>query len=73
MLLSDHGTIDAAAIRPVAAASAPEPAAAFGLDDAEKLMIEAALKEHRHNISRAATALGISRGTLYRRMAQHGL
>lgn len=73
VLLSDHGTIDAAAIRPVTAASTPESAAAFGLDDAERLMIEAALKEHRHNISRAATALGISRGTLYRRMAQHGL
>ncbi len=73
VLLSDDGTIDAAAIRPVAAASTPEPTAAFGLDHAEKLMIEAALKEHRHNISRAATALGISRGTLYRRMAQHGL
>lgn len=73
VLLSDDGTIDAASIRPVAAASMPEPTAAFGLEDAEKLIIEAALKEHRHNISRAATALGISRGTLYRRMAQHGL
>lgn len=74
VLLSDDGTIDVAAIRPVTATSVePEPATAFGLDDAERLMIEAALKEHRHNISRAATALGISRGTLYRRMAQHGL
>lgn len=74
VLLSDDGMIDAAAIHPTEtrrdrAVDAP----AFGLDDAEKLMIEAALKEHRHNISRAAAALGISRGTLYRRMAQHGL
>ena len=66
--------IDAAAIRPATAApSVTEPATPFRLDDAERLMIVAALKEHRHNISRAAAALGISRGTLYRRMAQHGL
>lgn len=82
VLLSDDGVIDVAAVRPVtgtssrpdaAPAPAPAPAPAFRLDDAERLMIEAALKEHRHNISRAADALGISRGTLYRRMAQHGL
>ena len=74
VLLSDDGVVDAAAIRPAGGASArPDDGPVFGLDDAEKLMIEAALKEHRHNISRAATALGISRGTLYRRMAQHGL
>lgn len=76
VLLSDDGVIDAAAILPAPASTPlPEtgPAAAFRLDDAEKLMIEAALREHRHNISRAAAALGLSRGTLYRRMAQHGL
>ncbi|WP_454280444.1 sigma-54-dependent transcriptional regulator [Sphingomonas sp. Marseille-Q8236] len=76
VLLSDDGMVDAAAIRPAMTASAtaePGGAAPFRLDDAEKLMIVAALKEHRHNVSRAAAALGISRGTLYRRMAQHGL
>ncbi|MFV0624260.1 sigma-54-dependent transcriptional regulator [Sphingomonas sp. ac-8] len=76
VLLSDDGTVDVAAIRPARlneGAAQAVGAPTFGLDDAEKLMIEAALKEHRHNISRAAAALGISRGTLYRRMAQHGL
>jgi len=77
VLLSDDGVIDAAAVRPVTPATpspaAAVPAPAFRLEDAERLMIEAALKEHRHNISRVADALGISRGTLYRRMAQHGL
>ncbi|MEK9209720.1 sigma-54-dependent transcriptional regulator [Sphingomonas sp. 2378] len=76
VLLSDDGVVDAAAIRPAMTASVvPEQdtSTPFRLDDAEKLMIVAALKEHRHNISRAANALGISRGTLYRRMAQHGL
>ncbi len=74
VLLSDDGVIDVAAVRPVTATpSTPATSPAFRLDDAERLMIEAALKQHRHNISRAADALGISRGTLYRRMAQHGL
>ncbi|MCI1143944.1 hypothetical protein MOP88_19365 [Sphingomonas sp. WKB10] len=36
-------------------------------------MIEAALREHRHNVTQAATALGLSRGALYRRMARYGL
>ncbi len=76
VLLSEDGMIDAAAIRPASAKPttfAGETVPIFGLEDAEKVMIEAALKESRHNISRAAAALGISRGTLYRRMAQHGL
>jgi len=75
VLLSDDGLIDVAAIRPASPVAGPGgvTAPAFGMQDAEKLMIEAALKEHRHNVSRAAAALGLSRGTLYRRMAQHGL
>lgn len=75
VLLSDDGLIDVAAIRSADpfAGSGGGTAPAFGVQDAEKLMIEAALKEHRHNVSRAAAALGLSRGTLYRRMSQHGL
>lgn len=74
VLLSDDGVIDAAAIRPAEdGTTAPTPNAPFALGDAEKLLIAAALKENRHNVSRAAAALGLSRGTLYRRMAQHGL
>ncbi|MDJ0275268.1 response regulator [Sphingomonas sp. 2R-10] len=75
VLLSDDGMIDVAAIRPATQVIDPvgEATSTFAMQDAEKLMIEAALKEHRHNVSRAAAALGLSRGTLYRRMAQHGL
>ena len=39
----------------------------------ERAVIEAALREHHHNVSHAAAALGLSRGALYRRMARHGL
>jgi DNA-binding NtrC family response regulator len=42
-------------------------------DTAEKRAIEAALLRHRHRLNEAANDLGISRVTLYRLMAAHGL
>jgi len=45
----------------------------FDLERTEKALIEAALKEHGHNISHAAGALGLSRAALYRRMERYGL
>lgn len=76
VLLSDGGIIDAAILAPPTA-DAPIAAggsdAAFDLTDAERTLIEAALREHRHNVTHAATALGLSRGALYRRMARYGL
>ena len=76
VLLAEGGSIDAAALalpaQPVTIHSAsPDPG--FDLGDAEKAMIQAALREHRHNVTQAATALGLSRGALYRRMARYGL
>ena len=77
MLLSDDGILDAALIAPAAPiadnAVPTAPEANFALSDAERAMIEAALREHRHNVTQAATALGLSRGALYRRMARYGL
>ncbi|MGH8239912.1 MAG: helix-turn-helix domain-containing protein, partial [Steroidobacteraceae bacterium] len=35
--------------------------------------IERALAHYQGNISQAATALGLTRPALYRRMAKHGL
>ena len=43
------------------------------LDEMEKLMIEKSLVAHGNNISQAATALGLSRSALYRRLEKHGL
>ncbi len=73
VLLGD-GTIDSALLapEPVAVVTAEAPAR-FDLDENERAVIEAALHEHRHNVSHAAAALGLSRGALYRRMARHGL
>lgn len=77
VLLSDDGVLDAALIAPpvpIADRAGPAaPEATFALSDAERAMIEAALREHRHNVTQAATALGLSRGALYRRMARYGL
>ncbi|WP_185999930.1 sigma-54-dependent transcriptional regulator [Novosphingobium aerophilum] len=74
VLLAEDGTVDAAALAlPMAPVAAGSPDASFDLTDAEKAMIEAALREHRHNVTHAAAALGLSRGALYRRMARYGL
>lgn len=66
----------AAAIHPPTAAaqdSGRDASAKFDLDQTEKALIQAALREYAHNISHAAQALGLSRASLYRRMERHGL
>ena len=45
----------------------------LNLEELEKQMIERALRMHHFNISLAAAELGLSRGSLYRRMEKHGL
>lgn len=69
--LADDGVIDVALLLPPA--TPPTPPQPRALADAERSVITAALAEHRHNVTDAAAALGLSRGTLYRRMARHGL
>jgi DNA-binding NtrC family response regulator len=61
--------------RPAPAAPAPvEPASSdLNLDRAERMLVEQALRKHAFNISNAAAELGLTRGTLYRRMEKHGL
>ena len=48
-------------------------AAGTHLDDLEREAVVRALKDHKHNISRAAAALGVTRASLYRRMQKYGL
>jgi DNA-binding NtrC family response regulator len=45
----------------------------FTLEELERAMVQRALDEHGGNISRAATALGLSRAALYRRLQKFGL
>ena len=62
----------AAAVVP-GAASVVAPPGDLNLDRAERMLVEQALKKHAFNISNAAAELGLTRGTLYRRMEKHGL
>ena len=43
------------------------------LESAEQILIDQALRGNDGNISRAATTLGVSRGTLYNKMKKYGL
>ena len=58
---------------------APEAAGAavslddMSLDEVEKILIGKALRRFDGNVSKAAEALGLSRGALYRRLEKHGL
>ena len=60
-------------IAPEALPSASVAAPDLNLGKAEKQMIERALQKHAYNISAAAAELGLTRGSLYRRMEKHGL
>ena len=54
----------------------PQPralAADLNLIRSERVLVQAALKRHGFNVSRAANELGLTRAALYRRMAKHGL
>jgi DNA-binding NtrC family response regulator len=43
------------------------------LDEAERLLIQRALRRFEGNVSEAARALGLSRSALYRRLGRHGI
>ncbi len=43
------------------------------LEEAERILIQKALRRHEGNISRAAEELGLSRSALYRRLDRYGL
>jgi two-component system response regulator HydG len=53
--------------------SAADVSAISSLDEIEKNAIIHALEKHQNNVSRAAEALGLTRGSLYRRMEKYGL
>ncbi|NJC35225.1 DNA-binding NtrC family response regulator [Sphingomonas jejuensis] len=63
------GRLDAPRIT-LAAPAEPDD---MNLERAERRMIEGALRKHGYNISLAAQDLGLTRGSLYRRMEKHGL
>lgn len=58
---------------PASPAPAQASAANLTLDDAEKAMLLSALEQARHNVSKAARILGITRMTMRYRMDKHGI
>lgn len=71
--LSRIGGAKEAALNLASQAVEPAPAPTLKLELAERRLIEEALRKHAFNITNAAVELGLSRGTLYRRMEKHGL
>ncbi|WAC46854.1 response regulator [Asticcacaulis sp. SL142] len=57
----------------LSSATSTETSSGLNLERSEKYAIEEALSRHNFNISKAAVELGVTRQTLYRRMARHGL
>ena len=49
------------------------PGGAVTMQQAEKALLELALKEHEYNIKATAADLGISRGTLYRKVKKYNI
>ncbi|HEU4960209.1 MAG TPA: sigma-54 dependent transcriptional regulator [Sphingomonas sp.] len=75
VLLADGEAYDVTAFA-LGGADAPvaaSPAGDLNLERTERALVEAALKRHAFNVSRAAADLGLTRTALYRRMARYGL
>ena len=45
----------------------------FNLEEVEKLLIRKVLKKYNGNITQAASELGLTRSSLYRRLEKYGL
>jgi len=45
----------------------------YHLEEVEKILIRKVLKKHDGNITQAATELGLTRSSLYRRLEKYGL
>ena len=81
-LMETTGTIQAAGLPLHLRAARPErdvaqesdaPAQVLPLDIVERQAVLQALKASAHNVTRAAHALGINRGTLHRKLKKYGL
>jgi DNA-binding NtrC family response regulator len=75
-LLAEHDAVNAATL--TFGETTVQAAPTSGLDDmtldeAEALLVKRAVGRHGGNLQRAADALGITRQSLYRRLAKHGL
>ena len=49
------------------------PVTGLTLEEVEKMMIEKSLQQHDHNLTQVASALGLTRQALYRRLEKYGI
>jgi len=73
VLLAREGRVRAADLALRASESGAPGLEEMTLDEAERLLIQRALRRFDGNVSDAARALGLSRSALYRRLERHGL
>jgi DNA-binding NtrC family response regulator len=72
-LLARGEVVSMADLRLVPANTSPPALEDMNLEDAERILIRAALKRHTGSVVEAAAALGLSRSALYRRMEKLGI
>jgi DNA-binding NtrC family response regulator len=73
VLLARDEYIDSADLRLNAGDSKPPRLEQMSLEDAERALVQAALRRFEGNVAAAAEALGISRSGMYRRMEKLGI
>ena len=72
-LLARGEVVSMADLRLVPVSTSPPALEDMNLEDAERILIRAALKRHTGSVAEAAAALGLSRSALYRRMEKLGI
>ena len=72
VLLADGGVIHASDLGLNPGTKKPQDIDVLSLEEVEQILIQKALARFDGNVSRAAEALGISRGALYRRIQKYG-
>lgn len=72
-LLARGEVVTMADLRLVPVNTSPPALEDMNLEDAERILIRAALKRHTGSVAEAAAALGLSRSALYRRMEKLGI
>jgi DNA-binding NtrC family response regulator len=73
VLMCEGGRIDVAHLGLRAPGEGAPGLEGLTLEEAERILIQKALRRHEGNVSRAAEALGLSRSALYRRLDRYGL
>jgi DNA-binding NtrC family response regulator len=73
LLMASADRIDAKDLQLDAASPGIDRLESMSLEQAERLLIQAALQRNGNNVLEAARELGLSRSAMYRRLEKHGL